>query len=194
MTEIKINFSSNELVKKLIDEMPGELQKITNDIATRARKRAIELLSERYTLKKSAFTEGVRVRKANSTDLEATITASGYRLGIAKFQNEQTPSGITYTVVRGQQKEIASGFKATMKSGHVGVFKRKGNKFIPTKGSYAGRIATRGRNKGQPIMRQKIAEQYRISVAEMFGSQAIQEQLDAFIQEEFIKAIADVSK
>lgn len=70
---------------------------------------------------------GLSIVKANPKQLYAVLYAKGRRIPIIKLDASarQNQTGVSYKTSQGRQ-QIPHAFIATMKSGHKGVFKRKG--------------------------------------------------------------------
>jgi hypothetical protein len=78
----------------------------------------------------------------------------------AKFRRSM---GVTVTTIQGQDAHnFRHQFRATMLSGHGGIFQRAmgAGKRVPLHGRYAGRQIKRGPRKGQQILRQPIREAF----------------------------------
>jgi hypothetical protein len=104
----------------------------------------VDAIFTEYNLKKKDIRAELNVRRADAKSLEAEIYGSGSP-GVPLYGFSPTPkrspstrrlksgayspkTGISVAVKRGSRKKIAGAFIATMKSGHVGVFWRKGKK------------------------------------------------------------------
>jgi hypothetical protein len=101
----------------------------------------VDAIFTEYNLKKKDIRAELNVRRADAKSLEAEIYGSGSP-GVPLYGFSPTPkrspstrrlksgayspkTGISVAVKRGSRKKIAGAFIATMKSGHVGVFKRR---------------------------------------------------------------------
>lgn len=76
-------------------------------------------------------------KQANYHNLYGSITAKGDRLPIIEIDPhaKQTAGGVSYRS-RGETHEIPQAFLAVMKSGHKGVFTRKGKPRLPISEKY----------------------------------------------------------
>lgn len=109
---------------------------------------------------------GVRRRAINKRVTGARKSAAASRKKLNASVYIRSSIGVKASEALGKKQakkvSIASGkaskpFYAKMASGKQGLFRRTGGAKIPTKsGSYAGRISTRGKNKGQLIEREPI--------------------------------------
>lgn len=124
-----------------------------NKTARMVEVRANRNIRERYKLKRAAVDAAISIRAASISNLTAVITARGKRFPLYEFSLKQTRTGVPVVIVKGQRKVIKSAFYATMKSGHVSVFKRVNVSRLP------------------------IKELRTISVAEMFATKKNREQL-----------------
>jgi hypothetical protein len=104
----------------------------------------VDAIFSEYNLKKKDIRAELNVRRADAKSLEAEIYGSdAARIPLYGFSPSpnRSPStrrlksgayspktGVSVVVKRGNRKKIAGAFIATMKSGHVGVFWRKGKK------------------------------------------------------------------
>jgi hypothetical protein len=111
----------------------------------------------------SAAGKGVRARKAlrletvkaglgtrnprNGTPLGAlvwTLTASAAPVALAKYPHKDTQhttrKGVWVTVNKGARKQLRHAFEVRLKSGHVGIFVRGGDKRLPLKQLFSSAI------------------------------------------------------
>lgn len=75
--------------------------------------------------------------------------------------------GVKVQIIKRRKKLIRGAFIA-FSFGAVNVFKRTDNNTVPEKGSYAGRVVTRGPNRGQKLKRETIESQVGPSIPSMF--------------------------
>jgi hypothetical protein len=81
-------------------------------------------------------------RKAAIRDLVWREKVSGKPVPLSQFPHIQTKRGISVRVnVGGGTKRIKSAFVATMRSGHVGIFRRKGKARLPLQELWTTRIS-----------------------------------------------------
>ena len=106
------------------------------------------------------------IKRATTNDLAARITASGNPLPLFGFAPRQTRAGVSVSVKRGTRKVLEHAFIARMKSGHSGVFMRRGTKRTP------------------------IDEKYTISVPGMLSGKDITATLRTFAFDRFDKAMS----
>ena len=105
-----------------------------NRVAASVQSLAVKLLAADIGIKAKDVRRYLRVRKASWDNLYSSIEASGKRIPIGKMGPKQRPKGVSYgsnakTSVK--VGYIPGSFVATMSSGHVGVYKRKGKERTP---------------------------------------------------------------
>lgn len=141
-------------------------------------------------LKRADVAPLVKVRRATYTTLSATLTVSRKAVPLSKYPVEQTPTGVLATPRKTQAGTVTPterpySFLAATQSGHTGVWVRSGPKVVPSKGAYADRVATRGPNKGKPILRQKLDQKYGPTVVGVLaGKPGEKEKLQRLAAEE----------
>lgn len=73
---------------------------------------------------------GFSLERATASTLLARLVVTGRRLPLLAFRARQTQRGVSYDLGRG--RKVAGGaFIATMRSGHVGVFRRRAARRLP---------------------------------------------------------------
>jgi hypothetical protein len=89
------------------------------------------------------FRKRIRLRKINDSlptstrggndleSLEWRMDVSGDPIPLVDFPHRQTAQGVTVAVNANSRKLIKSAFVATLKSGHEGVFRRRGKARLP---------------------------------------------------------------
>lgn len=89
-------------------------------------------IRKRLNVKASDVRKVISVRRARAAELSAEIVIAGKGAPLAVFGARQTKKGVTIKVLRGgARKTIRGAFIATMKSGHKGVFVRRGKRQLP---------------------------------------------------------------
>jgi len=108
---------------ELID---GAVVRALNRTATTVRAEAARDIHEEYAgLKISAIKDRIDIQKATKVTLRTIISVSGRPIPIVEFDARQTAAGVTVKV-KGARKLLRGAFIATMPSGHIGVFYRRG--------------------------------------------------------------------
>ena len=96
-----------------------------NDTAALAHTATSKHIRSSYTISAKAIKKALRVKKANFTAFVAEIVATGKRIPVAAFNTRKNKKGISVQIKRrGARKTIKHAFKATMSSGHVGIWQR----------------------------------------------------------------------
>lgn len=102
-----------------------------NKTIAQAKTQASTDLRQMYNIKKSDIDSTMSIRKATQNSLFAVLRTTGKRIGLAKFGARQVARGVSVMVKKGARKVIRTKFIATMKSGHIGVYGRKGRERLP---------------------------------------------------------------
>lgn len=123
-------------------------------VVASARSTASDEIRNVYNVKKSDLDPRLVVQPPRADDLTAVITISGKGMSLSYFGARQfvvnkvitrTKAGLKTTtrkrsakfqgveveVEKGKRTQLRSAFMATMKSGHIGVLRRKGSKRLP---------------------------------------------------------------
>lgn len=81
-------------------------------------------------------------RGSNSLEtLEWRMNVSGAPVPVADFAHRQTRKGVTASINAGKRSLIPGAFIATMRSGHTGVFIRKGKARLPIRETFTTRVS-----------------------------------------------------
>lgn len=123
-----------------VERALGGMKKGVATVVTRAANKAIRsarTASVRAIAKDLPGVRQKRIRDMMTMRLARTTSWSAYieprdgrRIPISEFAARQTQRGVTYRTQEGRRL-IPGAFLATMKSGHSGVFKRKGKRRLP---------------------------------------------------------------
>lgn len=88
----------------------------------------------RKKIKPSYIRRALTLRRAKGgdiADLEWAVDVSGEAVPLVAYPHRQTKKGVKVEVNRGKRTLLKGAFVATMKSGHVGVFRRRGKARLP---------------------------------------------------------------
>jgi hypothetical protein len=80
------------------------------------------------------ITRAITLRRASGTDIAGmswSVDVSGEPVPLVAYPYRQTKQGVSVEVNRGKRTLLKGSFVATMKSGHVGIFRREGKKRLP---------------------------------------------------------------
>jgi hypothetical protein len=129
------------LMTETIQGMPKAAASAVNKIAARAKTKMSEEVRERYNIKKGDFDETMGIIRATPSNLVAVLTSKSKPLAVTKYKASyrRKDAGAAVEIKRGQRNIIAGSFipmnksnaYVTMKSGHLGVFKRVGKSSLP---------------------------------------------------------------
>lgn len=94
-----------------------------NVVARKARSAASKEIRRIYKIRAKDIGKATKITKAHQSNLEAAVIATGRPLPIMAFNPRFGKRGVTVNIM-GKRKRFPHAFKATMKSGHIGVFVR----------------------------------------------------------------------
>ena len=126
----KIKRFERELAGFPRNSLPKVMSRGLNRTATEARTRASRLLSQKIGVKVKDIRERVTLQRASYSKWRSFVKISRRRIPLISFGARQTKKGVTYKK-EGERVLIRHAFKATMKSGHTGIFKRKFSSRLP---------------------------------------------------------------
>jgi len=126
--------------------VPKALATAINKVAAHGRTRGIAIIRQDSPIQRNRLLGAIHIKKAGVNNLSASVGFAGRPIPMGYFPSKQTKQGtlVTFSKSRGPEL-IEHAFKATMPSGHKGVFVRAPNavhrKVLakPTKG-LAGRL------------------------------------------------------
>lgn len=98
------------------------------------RSEASKRIRARKAIKPRYITRALTLRKSKGgdiSDMEFAVDVSGEPVPLVAYPNRQGKKGVTVEVNRGKRTLVKGSFVATMKSGHKGVFKRRGTARLP---------------------------------------------------------------
>jgi hypothetical protein len=100
------------------------------DMRSEANKR----IKTRKRIKPSYIARALTLRRAKESNLNGAewgIDVSGEPVPLVAYPHRQTKKGVSVEVNRGKRTLVKGAFVATMRSGHKGVFKRRGKERLP---------------------------------------------------------------
>lgn len=98
------------------------------------RAEASKRVRERKRIKGAYIRQALTLRRPKGGDIssmEWAVDVSGGAVPLVAYPHRQTKKGVSVEVNRGKRTLLAGSFVATMKSGHVGVFRRRGKARLP---------------------------------------------------------------
>lgn len=98
------------------------------------RSEASKRIRARKRIKSRYITRALTLRRAKGGDIagmEWALDVSGEPVPLTAYPFRQTKKGVSVEVNRGKRTLVKGSFVATMKSGHTGVFQRRGSARLP---------------------------------------------------------------
>ncbi len=98
------------------------------------RSEASKRIRARKRIRGPYITRALSLRRPRGGDVagwEWALDVSGQPVPLVAYPHRQTRKGVTVEVNRGKRTLVAGSFVATMKSGHKGVFRRRGSARLP---------------------------------------------------------------
>lgn len=149
MVEIVVDKNSLGSIEKrlggLASKAPKVLCKSINDTATWARRELAKEAQKTYTVKSGGFNKSMKIKKANYSSLEATISSEGETLELYKFKYSKGKNATKAQVLRSGglkplEKSGIKAFVAQFASGHRTIAQREGSKRLPIKVLFSNSI------------------------------------------------------
>lgn len=98
------------------------------------RSEASKRIRARKRIKVSYIARALKLRRPSGGDIagmEWALDVSGEPVPLVAYPHRQTKKGVSVSVNRGKRTLVKGSFVATMKSGHKGVFRRRGKARLP---------------------------------------------------------------
>lgn len=150
MIEFEFDQRTVQQVEKKLGDMKSKTPKVIKDALNRTAKQARTDLrrkaQETYTVKAGKFNKDMTIQNATTGNLTAIIKSTGTPMPITSYRTSMTKraGGKAQILTAGSLKPLQKGnikaFKATMKSGHSGMFQRKGKERLPIKELYSNSV------------------------------------------------------
>lgn len=148
MITYQVDQASLQRVQRKLGTMqskaPIVISRALNKTAVSARQRLATRAQAAYTVKSGGFKKDMQIKKASSGNLVAEIRSQGKPLKIVKFKYSASSSGAKADITKSGLKPLIMGnikaFRATMKSGHSGIFQRRSAARLPIKELYSNSI------------------------------------------------------
>jgi hypothetical protein len=149
---IGITAERMDFAQKVLGHIPGGLPKALANTINRAtegaRTDAVRQVREEYIITSGRVRETLSIRKANPSNLTASVTSRGrpralsyFKLRPGKVTKTRPRVGMHAQVKRGGGEVIPETFIAKLASGHTGVFWREGKKRFPIEQLYGPSVA-----------------------------------------------------
>jgi hypothetical protein len=150
---VKVSFKGDSIkmfqsLDRMGQKAPIAVMRALNRTIASANTQAVRAISaDLGGIKQSHIRDGILVVRATPGKLEASLNVTGKRLPLIDFKAKQTATGVAYQLPTGRDF-VPHAFIATMRSGHRGVFLRRGRKRLPIaelRGPSLPRVFTRER-------------------------------------------------
>ncbi|SMF88159.1 Prophage minor tail protein Z (GPZ) [Paenibacillus uliginis N3/975] len=136
--DVKDNFKQvNRSLKQMDKAVRQAVLSSINRATQRAKTETGRKVREKYVIKQKEVVQTIRIKKAASNKLQATLTSQGHSIPLIKFtvapkrKLKKAPKALKAAVYRGGvKKPIPGAFIATAGT-HLGVFMRAGRKRLP---------------------------------------------------------------
>ena len=164
LIKAKSNFKKVELEFKAAGKgVEKATRSAINSVAAQGKTKASKTIRAEYNIKARDVNKTLKIIRVNAVNKNAQIISKGYKaLSLGKFSPTQTKRGVKVRIKKqGTKKLVRGAFKATMPSGHQGVFKRKTVKSLP------------------------IEDKFVIGVPIMFRAKSVMPKVQLFIREKF---------
>lgn len=131
---MRINVEVTDNINKVIESVNAERKKVEkaavralNKTALWVRSQTVKQVSEEKQIPKKAMRKKLSVDKANRKRLWSVVKLSSQWIGVAKFGSiKQTKIG-----AKVGSRMYEGAFIATMKNGHIGIFRRRYTTSLP---------------------------------------------------------------
>lgn len=121
---------------KVLRAMQNAAKKAGGDALRTLRTASSRAVRERKRMKLSDVSKGFKLyypKTAALSEMEWRLDITAKPTPIAQYPHRQTRKGVSVSINKGTRKLIQGAFVATMKSGHTGVFVRRGSARLPIK-------------------------------------------------------------
>lgn len=155
LNKLKIDSNSDD-VARLLRTLPDKYvrpaaHQAINTTLRNARVEFSKRVRKRVAVKSSTVKNAMKSRRATKEDLEAEISWRFQPLSLKEFGSvRQVRKGVKVTQLKGQRDLIKGAFVSEAMGGHV--FRREGDKRVPSKGRYA----QKSKRDGSPYKRQPV--------------------------------------
>ena len=116
------------------------------------RAEATKRIRKRKKLKAREIRKALILRRAKGSNIESmewAVDVTGKRVPLSAYPHRQTKAGVSVQVNQGKRSVIRSAFVATMRSGHRGIFIRRGSARLPIVERFGSRPSDALRHAGE---------------------------------------------
>lgn len=183
MIKVSVTHNVGEIVAELEragQDMPQAVSSALNKMAAQvktATSRAIRAAG--YNLKASTIKDGIRIRRASSGSLSASVIASGRPIPLIEFSAVDTGHGVAVKVLKGR-KLIRNAFIVTLPNGRRAVCVRE-------PGAKSKKVHKGDKARWSTL---PIRQLYGPSLPDAMVNNAVGQALDALVSERFPKILA----
>jgi hypothetical protein len=132
MLTVKTDFRQVEkMFAGIKANLPRVMRDAINDTASHVRTLAVRGIRDKWLVQAGELRSRIKITKATVNHLQAVVKADGEPIPLTAFNPRQIRKGVSVAIVKGRRTLIKSGFIATMRSGHRGVFVRVGRQRLP---------------------------------------------------------------
>lgn len=120
------------------------LKKAGGDALRKLRTEGTRYVRGRKRVKVSAIRKALRLtfpKSSHLDDMAWTLDVRGVPTPLVAYPNRATRRGVSVAVNQGRRKILSGAFKATMKSGHTGIFRRRGKARLAIDELYSSTVA-----------------------------------------------------
>jgi hypothetical protein len=131
--------------RKLDKALFKALSKAGGDAARAMKRQSAKDVRQRKRFKLAKVNKSMKLvfprGKRELKDLIWRLDVSGAPIPLAELPYRQTAQGVEVEIKPGKQSLVKSAFVATMKSGHTGIFRRRGAKRLPIDEGFTARVS-----------------------------------------------------
>lgn len=134
---ISVKFDRSGIARLERGPLKGALKRALRKAGATAqrdmRSEASKRIRTRKRIKSSVISRAMTLRRTGGdvSDMSWSLDVSGEAVPLIAYPNRQTKRGVSVEVNRGKRTLVKGSFVATMKSGHKGIFRRRGSARLP---------------------------------------------------------------
>jgi hypothetical protein len=155
MTTIQLEWDSRDLSmwegRKLETALTRSLGKAGSDAARAMKAASGKTVRERKRLKVARVNKALPLTFPKVKDISSLVwrmDVSGSPIPAVDYPHRQTRRGVSVEINTGKRSLIRGAFVATMRSGHTGIFRRRGKSRLPIDEVFTSKIADVFRDSG----------------------------------------------
>lgn len=124
---------TEETTRRLLEigtDAPKASTRAVNKTLSGLKTATVRGLAAAVGLRNKDITPSIAIKRATFSNQTGHLAVTGRRIPLIAFNARQTRAGVSYRLPGGRGL-VPSGFIATMRSGHTGVFARRGKRRLP---------------------------------------------------------------